>query len=45
MVESTALGAAILAGIGAGLLDINDVHASKVTTFSPLITEDGEFNL
>jgi len=41
MVETTALGAAILAGIGAGLVDINEVDASQVTKFSPQIGEDG----
>ncbi|EZA47848.1 hypothetical protein DMN91_011867 [Ooceraea biroi] len=40
MVETTALGAAILAGIGAGLIDINDVDASQITKFSPVIGED-----
>lgn len=40
MVETTALGAAILAGIGAGLVDINEVDASQVTKFSPQISED-----
>ncbi|XP_003708115.2 glycerol kinase 1 isoform X1 [Megachile rotundata] len=40
MVESTALGAAILAGVGAGIIDINDVDASQVTKFSPAIGED-----
>lgn len=40
MVESTALGAAILAGVGAGLFDVSDVDASQVTKFSPLIGED-----
>ncbi|KAG5335429.1 GLPK kinase, partial [Acromyrmex charruanus] len=40
MVETTALGAAILAGIGAGLVDINEVDASQVTKFSPQIGED-----
>jgi len=42
MVETTALGAAILAGIGIGLIDINDVDASQITKFSPLIDEDGK---
>lgn len=42
MVETTALGAAILAGIGIGLIDINDVDASQITKFSPLINEDGK---
>lgn len=42
MVETTALGAAILAGIGAGLIDINDVDGSQVTKFSPAISEDGK---
>ncbi|CAK9823133.1 Glycerol kinase [Anthophora retusa] len=40
MVETTALGAAILAGVGAGVIDINDVDASQVTKFSPVIGED-----
>ncbi|XP_061928676.1 glycerol kinase isoform X2 [Apis cerana] len=40
MVETTALGAAILAGIGVGLIDVNDVDASQVTEFSPSIGED-----
>lgn len=43
MVETTALGAAILAGIGAGLIDINEVDASQVTKFSPEIGEDGKY--
>lgn len=43
MVETTALGAAILAGVGVGLIDINDVDASQVTEFSPSIEEDGNF--
>jgi len=43
MVETTALGAAILAGIGAGLVDINEVDASQVTKFSPQIGEDGKY--
>lgn len=42
MVETTALGAAILAGIGAGLIDINEVDGSQVTKFSPVISEDGK---
>lgn len=42
MVESTALGAAILAGVGAGLLDIADVEASVMTKFTPQINEDGK---
>ncbi|XP_012348994.1 glycerol kinase isoform X1 [Apis florea] len=40
MVETTALGAAILAGVGVGLIDVNDVDASQVTKFSPSIGED-----
>ncbi|XP_033329896.1 glycerol kinase 1 [Megalopta genalis] len=40
MVETTALGAAILAGVGVGIIDINDVDASQVTKFSPSIGED-----
>ncbi|KAF3423791.1 hypothetical protein E2986_07884 [Frieseomelitta varia] len=40
MVETTALGAAILAGIGASIIDISDVDASQVTKFSPEIGED-----
>lgn len=40
MVESTALGAAILAGIGAGLLDISEVETSMMTKFSSTIGED-----
>lgn len=43
MVETTALGAAILAGVGVGLIDVNDVDASQVTKFSPSIGEDGNF--
>lgn len=43
MIETTALGAAILAGIGAGLIDINEVDASQVTKFSPEIGEDGKY--
>lgn len=42
MVESTALGAAILAGVGAGLIDISDVEPSQMTKFSPQIHEDGK---
>lgn len=41
MVETTALGAAILAGIGVGVVDISDVDASQVTKFTPSIGEDG----
>lgn len=41
MVETTALGAAILAGIGVGIVDISDVDASQVTTFSPEVGDDG----
>lgn len=41
MVETTALGAAILAGIGASIIDISDVDASQITKFSPEIGEDG----
>ncbi|KAG7202070.1 hypothetical protein KM043_004745 [Ampulex compressa] len=40
MVETTALGAAILAGVGAGIIDIKDVDVSQVTKFSPMIDED-----
>ncbi|XP_034942006.1 glycerol kinase-like [Chelonus insularis] len=40
MVESTALGAAILAGVGAGLIDISEVNPSQMTKFSPQISED-----
>ncbi|XP_043254088.1 glycerol kinase isoform X2 [Colletes gigas] len=40
MVETTALGAAILAGVGTGIIDINDVDASQVTKFAPDIGED-----
>lgn len=42
MFETTALGAAILAGVGIGLIDINKVDASQVTKFTPNITEDGK---
>lgn len=41
MVETTALGAALLAGVGAGIIDIGDVDASQVTKFTPSIGEDG----
>lgn len=41
MVETTALGAAILAGVGIGIIDINEVDASQVTKFTPAIGEDG----
>ncbi|XP_031849615.1 glycerol kinase 1 [Nomia melanderi] len=40
MVETTALGAAILAGVGTGIIDINEVDASQVTKFTPAIGED-----
>ncbi|XP_043491124.1 glycerol kinase-like [Polistes fuscatus] len=40
MVETTALGAAMLAGVGTGLIDINDIDASQVTKFTPVIGED-----
>ncbi|XP_035725594.1 glycerol kinase-like [Vespa mandarinia] len=40
MVETTALGAAILAGLGIGIIDINDIDASQVTKFTPTIGED-----
>lgn len=42
MVETTALGAAILAGLGIGIIDINDIDASQVTEFTPTIGEDGK---
>lgn len=41
MVETTALGAAILAGVGIGLLDINDVTADEITKFAPQIGDNG----
>ncbi|XP_053988406.1 glycerol kinase [Hylaeus volcanicus] len=40
MVETTALGAAILAGVGIGIIDINELDASQVTKFTPAIGED-----
>ncbi|XP_017880748.1 glycerol kinase-like isoform X2 [Ceratina calcarata] len=40
MVETTALGAAILAGIGIGIIDIHDVEASQVTKFEPSIGDN-----
>ncbi|XP_034942005.1 glycerol kinase [Chelonus insularis] len=40
MVESTALGAAILAGVGAGLLDIADIEAPQTANFTPQISDD-----
>ena len=43
MFETTALGAAILAGIGAKLIEITDINASQVTKFTPQIAEDGNF--
>lgn len=42
MVETTALGAAILAGVGAGVIDVTDVDESQVTKFMPTIGEDGK---
>lgn len=42
MVETTALGAAILAAIGIDLIDINEVDVSQVTKFSPMIGENGK---
>jgi len=42
MVEITALGAAMLAGIGAGLIDVSDVEGSQVTKFIPVVNENGE---
>lgn len=42
MVETTALGAAILAAIGADLIDINEMDASQVTKFPPVIGENGK---
>lgn len=42
MVETTALGAAILAAIGVDLIDINEVDVSQVTKFSPMIGENGK---
>lgn len=45
MVETTALGAAMLAGIGSGCIEINDVDASQVTRFSPVIGEDGKYSI
>lgn len=41
MVETTALGAAMLAGLGVGILDFNDVIADEITKFSPQIGDDG----
>lgn len=40
MVETTALGAAILAGVGVGIIDINDVDVSQITKFTPAIGDD-----
>ncbi|KAK0080222.1 hypothetical protein PV325_000266 [Microctonus aethiopoides] len=40
MVESTALGAAMLAGVGAGLVDIGEIEHSQMEKFSPQISED-----
>lgn len=40
MVETTALGAAMLASVGIGLLDINEIEVDHVTTFEPEIDED-----
>lgn len=40
MVETTALGAAILAGIGIGIIDIHEVEASQVTKFEPSIGDN-----
>lgn len=45
MVETTALGAAILAGVGIGIIDVNDVDTSQVTKFTPTIGEDGNIFL
>lgn len=45
MVETTALGAAILAGVGAGVIDISDVDASQITKFTSSIGEDGNIFL
>lgn len=42
MVETTALGAAILAAIGVDLIDINEVDVSQITKFSPMIGENGK---
>ncbi|KAH0949528.1 hypothetical protein HN011_011906 [Eciton burchellii] len=40
MIEVTALGAVILAGIGAGLIDINDIKESQITMFTPGLNEN-----
>lgn len=40
MVETTALGAAILAAIGVNLIDIDEVDMSQITQFSPVIGEN-----
>jgi len=42
MIEVTALGAVILAGIGAGLIDINDIKESQITMFTPGLNENGK---
>ena len=43
MVESTALGAAILAAVGAGLMEVSEVESSQGNEFVPSIGEDGKF--
>ena len=44
MFETTALGAAILAGVGAGVIDMNSIDASQITKFTPQITENGKLS-
>lgn len=42
MIETTALGAAILAAIGVDLIDIDEVDISQIIKFSPMIDENGK---
>ena len=41
MFETTALGAAILAGYGSNLIEITDIDASQITKFTPQVGENG----
>jgi len=42
MIETTALGAAILAAIGIDLIDIDEMDMSQITKFLPVIGENGK---
>jgi len=41
-VQITAFGAAIIAGVGANLIDMNDVGKYEMAMFSPTLSDNGE---